>query len=107
MSKELELSEVEKFFKSKCGNELKASDSWVLRFAEDYAESKVWKLEAKNKEQHDELLFTSISLLPKIERDFLELEAKNKELEAKLKETYEKGWDDGAKVASNDIGSRI
>ena len=29
--------EVEEFFKEKFGNELKASDSWVLRFAEEYA----------------------------------------------------------------------
>ncbi len=45
----MKLTEVEAFFKSKYGNELKASDSWVLRFAEEYAQFKTEELKKEVK----------------------------------------------------------
>lgn len=41
-AKELRI-ECEEFFKSKFGNELKANDSWVIRFAIEFAQSQLDK----------------------------------------------------------------
>lgn len=60
----MKTASAEQFFKEKFGNELRAMDSWVIRFAQEYHEH------ANKLENPIELLEESDELLAKIE-DFM------------------------------------